>query len=162
MQLDLNPPIGAGPWHFGMPIAEATEAASPWGEVRVGQPAPGRTAFKVVIVHPGFEIVLLTDDGQSLTGIEVWRFERDDADVRVGFEGMDIFRTPARDLIQRISEAGHRTDTIDDEATVFPGLTLLLSRDTSREVPLDPHDGQPLYVHYALVGPKGYLDAYLD
>lgn len=158
MQLNLNPPTGTGPLRFGMPIAEAAEVASAWGEVRVGEPAQGRTAFKVLIVHPEFEVVLLSDDGKSLTGVEVWRFENEEADVHVHFDGMDVFRTPARDLIQRISEAGHEADTSDDEVAVYPGLALLLSRETSREAPLDPQDGLPLYVHYALVAPSGYFD----
>ncbi|MFI8993387.1 hypothetical protein [Streptomyces sp. NPDC053542] len=158
MQLDLNPPIGAGPLRFGMPIAEATELASVWGEARKAGPTRGRTAFKVLIVHPEFEIVLAAEDGKSLTAIEAWRFENDEADVRVEFNGMDIFRTPARDLIQRISEAGHESEIGDNEETIYPDLALALSRETSREVPLDPHDGLPLYVHYALVAPSGYFD----
>lgn len=115
-------------------------------------------AFKALIVHPEFEVVLLSDDGKTLTGLEAWRFENDDADVRVKFNGMDVFRTPARDLIQGISEAGHEADTSDDEVTVYPELALLLSRETSREVPLDPDDGFPLYFHYALAAPSGYFD----
>ncbi|MEU6115157.1 hypothetical protein ABZ840_11590 [Streptomyces sp. NPDC047117] len=158
MQLDLNPPVGVGPLRFGMPITEATEAASAWGDVKVGDPAPGRTAFKVLIVHPEFEVVLMADDGKSLTAIEAWRFEHDEADVRVEFNGLDVFRTPARELVQRISDAGHEGDTSDEEVAVFPDLALLLSRETSREVPLDPYDDLPLYVHYALAAPGGYFD----
>ncbi|WP_078600981.1 hypothetical protein [Streptomyces violens] len=158
MQLNLNPPTGVGPLCFGMAIADAAEVASAWGEVRVGQPAQGSTAFKVLIVHPDFEVVLLADDGETLTGVETWRFENEEADVQVEFDGMDVFRTPAHDLIQRISEAGHEADTSDDEVTVYPGLALLLSRETSREAPLDPHDGHPRYVHYALAAPSEYFD----
>ncbi|MGI5468595.1 hypothetical protein [Streptomyces sp. CA-132043] len=157
MRLNLNPPTGAGPLRFGMPLAEATEVASAWGDVKVGEPVPGRTAFKVLIAHPECEVVLLADDGKSLTAIEAWRFENAEADVRVEFNGLDIFRTPARELIQRIGEAGHEGDT-DDEVAVFPDLALLLSRETSREVPLDPHDGLPVHVHYALAAPSGYFD----
>ncbi|MEV0601257.1 hypothetical protein AB0I82_18420 [Streptomyces sp. NPDC050315] len=158
MQLPLNPPTGAGPLRFGMPIAEATEIASAWGETRKAGPTQGRTAFKVLIVHPEFEVVLLADDGETLTGVEAWRFEKDDADVRVEFNGLDIFRTPARELIQQISDAGHEADTSDEEVAIYPDLALLLSRETSREVPLDPHDDLPLYFHYALAAPSGYFD----
>lgn len=157
MELTLNPPTSVGPLRFGMPVSEAIDAASAWGEVRVGEPARGRIGFKVLIAHRDFEVVLLVDDGETLTGVEAWRFEHEDADVFVEYEGIDVFRTPARDVIQRINETGHDADTSDDEVAIYPDLALLLSRETSREVPTDPHDGLPLYFHYALAAPSGYF-----
>jgi hypothetical protein len=157
-RLTLNPPTGAGPLRFGMPLSEAIDAASAWGDVRVGEPAPGRVGYKVLIAHRECEIVLLADDGRTLTGIEAWRFERDDADVLVEYEDIDIFRTPARDVVQCLDETGHAGDTSDEEVAVYPDLGLLLSRETSRDVPADPHDGQPLHFHYALAAPSGYFN----
>lgn len=106
-----------------MPIDEATVLASAWGEARRHEPTPGRTTVKVVIVHPEFEVVLLAEDGQSLTAVESWRFENDDADVYVEFNGLDVFRTPARELLQRISESGHAVEIDDENDIIYPDLT---------------------------------------
>lgn len=158
MRLEIHPPTGVGPLRFGMPITDAATLAAEWGELKTGEPAPGRTGFKSLVLHPKFEIVLLADDGKSLTGVEAWRFEDDTADVLVEFEGTDVFRTPARDVVRRLQSAGHEIDTSDEEVAICPELALLLSRETSREVAMDTTDGLPLYFHYVLAAPSGYFD----
>lgn len=157
MHLDIHPPTGVGPLRFGMEFTEAADLVSEWGEVKVAEPAQGWTAFKAVVVHPDFEVVLLVDDGRTLTGVEAWRFEHDTADVTVEFDGMDVFRMPAREVVARLTEAGHDADTSDEEVAVFPNLALLLSRETSRDVELDDTDGFPLHFHYVLAAPGGYF-----
>lgn len=160
----MTPGRGMGPLLFGTPIAEAMRIASAWGEVSPTAPDPEFGDFKAVVQHPQFEVVLICDDGATLTAVEAWRFEDDDADVQVTFSGRDIFRTPARQLVRILTEEGNTVGSPDEdeepdaEETVFPEVALLLSRDTSREVPMDPEDDLPLYFHYAILAPGGYFE----
>lgn len=153
-----------GPLLFGTPIEEAMRTASAWGEVSQTAPDPEFGDYKAVVRHPEFELVLICDDGATLTAVEAWRFEDDAADVQVTFSGRDIFRTPARELVHTLTEEGNSVGSLDEdeepdeEVTVFPEVALLLSRDTSREVPMDPEDGLPLYFHYAILAPGGYFE----
>jgi hypothetical protein len=48
-----------------------------------------------------------------------------------------------REILTRLTEAEHDVDTSDEEVAVIPDLSLLLSRETSREVELDSTDGLP-------------------
>jgi hypothetical protein len=159
----MSPGQGVGPLLFGISIKEAMRIASSWGQVSPTAPDSESGDFKVLVQHPQFEVVLICDDGATLTAVEVWRFEEDDADVQVTFSGRDIFRTPARQLVRLLTEEGNAAGSLDEEAldeevTVFPEVALLLSRDTSREVTVDPEDKLPLFFHYALLAPSGYFD----
>jgi hypothetical protein len=163
VRLEMSPGQGVGPLLFGTSIKEAMHIASSWGEIFPTAPDSEFGAFKVVVQHPQFEVVLICDDGATLTAAEAWRFEDDDADVQVKFSGRDIFRTPARQLVRLLAEEGNIVGSSDEEAldgevTVFPEVALLLSRETSREVAMDPEDNLPLFFHYALLAPSGYFD----
>jgi hypothetical protein len=158
MDLAVQPPQGVGDIRFGEEFTTVAERLRPLGNLQVAAPAPGNTAFKATLGLPEFEITVLVDDGTHVTAVEVWRFEHDNADVHVTFGDLDLFRTPARELTARIEEMGHESDSPEPEVTVFPELSLLLSRDTSRDVPLDDTDGLPLYVHYVLAASAGYFD----
>ncbi|MEU0074763.1 hypothetical protein ABZ027_35300 [Streptomyces sp. NPDC006332] len=158
MDIAVEPPLGVGDIQFGEEFTAVADRLRSLGDLRVASPAPGRTAFKSTLVLPDFEITLLMDDGVHVTAVEVWRFENDAAEVHVHYGDLDLFRTPARELAARIEEMGNASVSPDEEVTIFPELSLLLSRETSREVPLDETDGLPLYAHYVLAAPAGYFD----
>ncbi|CAI7642438.1 unnamed protein product [Penicillium manginii] len=148
VRLEMSPGQGVGPLLFGISIKEAMRIASSWGQVSPTAPDSESGDFKVLVQHPQFEVVLICDDGATLTAVEVWRFEEDDADVQ---------------LVRLLTEEGNAAGSLDEEAldeevTVFPEVALLLSRDTSREVTVDPEDKLPLFFHYALLAPSGYFD----
>ncbi|MFE9413886.1 hypothetical protein ACFYN0_34640 [Streptomyces sp. NPDC006704] len=158
MDLAVQPPFGVGDIRFGEEFTDVAERLRPQGNLHTASPPPGSTAFKATLALPDFEITLLMDDGIHVTAVEVWRFEDDAADVRVHFADLDLFRTPARELATRIQEMGNASVAPDNDVTIFPELALLLSRETSRDVPLDETDRLPLYAHYVLAAPAGYFD----
>ncbi|WP_344959086.1 hypothetical protein [Actinomadura miaoliensis] len=90
-----------------------------------------------------------------MTAIEVWRFHNEDADAHVLLDGVDVFRTPARVLLARLSEQGHDVQDADDEYPRVSGLTLAFTRTAGHEVPMDT-DGMPLYFESVLVAAEDY------
>ncbi|MBL1083562.1 hypothetical protein JK359_16540 [Streptomyces actinomycinicus] len=111
MDLAVQPTRGVGDIRFGEEFSAVAERLRPLGDLQVAAPAPGNSAFKATLALPDFEITVLVDNGTHVTAVEVWRFERDDADVHVTFGNLDLFRTPARELTARIEEMGHGSDS---------------------------------------------------
>ncbi|MGW2185580.1 hypothetical protein [Streptomyces sp. NPDC001719] len=156
MELLLEPPNGVASVRIGMSMDEASEAAAVWGEVRASGPFVHDPGVKLVAVNDDFEVVVHLEDGESFTAVEVWRFRRDDADVRVLLDDLDIFRTPARDVLRRLAARGHDVDVSEPEYPVIPGLTLAFTREAGHEVARDPEDGLALYFESVLVADAHY------
>lgn len=181
MELYLDPPRGvigtagngAGtpgqPPEFGPGIAlgmgqrDAARAASAYGTTTMTPagtiniagtlfPTPAR----IVATTSAFELVLILDDGISLTAIEVWRPRDPRAAVTVRYDGLDVFRTPAVHLLDQLRARGHRIEAEDEGAGAWaPDLALGFSRVAEHEVPRGA-DGQPLYFESVLVTAAGY------
>jgi hypothetical protein len=79
----------------------------------------------------------------------------------VTFRGIDVFTTPALELLSQIEAMGHEIIRHEPLHPVVPKLSLGFTRDAGHEVPLDT-DGQPLYFQAVLVAPEGYYDALLQ
>ncbi|MEU5571361.1 hypothetical protein [Streptomyces coeruleorubidus] len=98
-----------------------------------------------------FDAVVILRDQKTVNAVDVSAPEEEDSDLRVMWRGFDVFRTPARQLLQAFSEAGYRIDDSNPEEPVVLDLTIAFNRWTSQEVPVDPEDGLPLYFTAALV-----------
>jgi hypothetical protein len=180
MELHLDPPRGviAGAGLSAVPggtsrsvpdIAlgagerEAVRAASAYGPTTVtpaGTVNIAGTLFptptQIVATAPGFNLVLVLDDGISVTAIEVWRPRDPAADITVRYDGLDVFRTPAVQLLDLLRARGHRIETEDEGAGAWaPDLALGFSRVAEHEVPMGA-DGHPLYFESVLVTAAGY------
>ncbi|MEV5318723.1 hypothetical protein AB0K92_13900 [Streptomyces sp. NPDC052687] len=86
MDVELLPHVGVAAFRLGMPFDDAVAEARTWGRVE-HSPEGGRPPGKYVVVNETyqFEFVLLfeAEDKEELTGIEVWRFRDEAADIRL-------------------------------------------------------------------------------
>ncbi|MCX5227275.1 hypothetical protein ABZY16_00660 [Streptomyces sp. NPDC006553] len=152
MDLLLEPPHGAGPVRLGMTLDEAVVAVSPWGEPRV-RTRPNRVLVTVSTACDGVGVEVLLEDRDTVTAVELWwPGEGRETATRVLLDGVDVFRTPADELLGDLPAR----ETAGD-APFVPGLSLGFTRRTSQEVPRRP-DGLPVCFTSVLVGGEGYFD----
>ncbi|MEV5592553.1 hypothetical protein [Streptomyces sp. NPDC052496] len=156
--IELEPPQGITGFPLGAAAETVLAEAAEWGRVKVqdaGVADPVRH-MKAVVLHPQFETVLHFEDGRTLTAAEVWIPRPGPEQITVRFRGLDVFRTPARKLLERVEDMGF---TVRDETlyAYVPQLSLGFTRVAGHEVPLDS-DGEPLYFQAVLTGPADYYD----
>jgi hypothetical protein len=159
MNIELDPPRGITGFSFGMPAADVKEAAAALGEITVrneGSADPFRS-MTVLALHPQFEIKFDLGDGKTLTGAEVWIPRPGPEEVTVTFRGINVFTTPARQLLGQIEAMGHSVNHREPGHPLVPNLSLGFTREAGHDVPLDT-DGEPLYFQAVYVGPEDYYD----
>ncbi|CAM5410411.1 hypothetical protein STANM309S_01218 [Streptomyces tanashiensis] len=82
----------------------------------------------------GFQAALERD--HRVTAVTVWGPDEDeDPDVQVLLDGLDVFRTPADEILAHAARKGWTVNNDDPRAPYIPGVTLAFTRDTSQEVP---------------------------
>ncbi|WP_330458983.1 hypothetical protein OIB37_20080 [Streptomyces sp. NBC_00820] len=149
MELELAPHLGVGRFRLGMAVAEARDVVREWGLFRVvaSDASPGQ----IVLTHDGslLNIVLGFTKG-ALSGVELFRFLREDADVRVLLDGLDVFRTPSEALLEQLAERGRVIEENDLGFDALPELKMILSNQSSHAHPAD-EAGDPIYFDYVLV-----------
>ncbi|MGK5730284.1 hypothetical protein [Streptomyces sp. URMC 124] len=155
MDIRLAPPHGVAPVQIGMSLGEARHMAATWGEVKVSGPFAHTSSVKVIAVNQDFQVVVHLEGGESVTAVEVWR-SAGDADVRVLLGELDVFRTPAREVLRRLAAQGYEIDVSEPEYPTVGGLTLAFTREAAHEVECDPEDGLPLYFESVLVADANY------
>ena len=159
MDIELDPPNGITGFPLGMPSAALKEAASVLGRTRVSNEGSASEfrRMKVLTLHPQFEIVFHLEDGKTLTAAEVWIPQPGPEEITVRFRGIDVFRTPALQLLEQLEAMG--LTVLHDEPNYWtvPKLSLGFTRVAGHEVPLDT-DGEPLYFQAVLTGPTDYYD----
>ncbi|ANP48494.1 hypothetical protein J2Z21_005822 [Streptomyces griseochromogenes] len=149
MEVEIRPHVGVGPFRLGMSVEEARGAFH--------GPGPFRTVASDA--HPG-QIVLTHDESRlnivlgftsgALSGVELFRFQNEDADVRILFDGLDVFRTPSEDLFGQLARRGHVIEEDDLGFDALPELKVILASQSGHEHPVD-EEGDPLYYDYVLV-----------
>ncbi|MEU5025362.1 hypothetical protein [Streptomyces milbemycinicus] len=158
MDIELDPPNGITGFPLGMPAEDLKTAAAELGRIKVSNDGSAArfSSMKVLALHPQFEIVFHLEDGRTLGAAEVWIPRPGPEDFRIHFRGIDVFRTPARELLGRLGAMG--LTVLDETSYAFvPGLSFGFTRVAGHEVPLDT-DGEPLYFQAVLTGPKDYYD----
>lgn len=160
MDIELNPPTGITGFPLGMPAEEVKDLAASLGRIEVQDEGSAHRYhhMKVLALHPQFEITFLIEDGKTLTAAEVWTPRPGPEDITVTFGGINVFTTPALELLTQIEAMGHEIIRHEVLHPVVPGLSLGFTRDAGHEVPRDT-DGWPLYFQAVLVGAENYYDA---
>lgn len=163
MRFELDPPNGITGFPIGMTAADLIRAARKLGRVKVE--SPGSTepfdVMKVHLLHPQFDVIFSCEDGATLAYAELWAPEPGPEEFTVTWRGLDVFQTPALELLERIRALGHQID--ETEAPyhyTVPALPLGFTREAGHEVPL-AQDGEPLYLQAVGVGGPGYYDRQL-
>ncbi|MFE2560349.1 hypothetical protein ACFXGT_30885 [Streptomyces sp. NPDC059352] len=59
--------------------------------------------------------------------------EGEDPDVQVLLDGLDIFRTPADEILAHATRKGWHVNNDDPRAPCIPGVTLAFTRDVGHE-----------------------------
>lgn len=62
--------------------------------------------MKVTVLHPQLGIVFHCDDGATAAFIELWAPGAGPDEITVTWRGLDVFRTPAPELLERIRALG--------------------------------------------------------
>ncbi|MFJ4921821.1 hypothetical protein [Streptomyces sp. NPDC088725] len=149
MELELLPHVGVARFRLGMSVEEARDAVRDWGLFRTvsSDPVPGQ--IQLSNDESGLGVVLGFTSG-ALSGVELWRFTNEDADVRVVLDGLDAFRTPSEDLFEQLAERGHTIEENDPGFDGLPELKVILANESSYEYPMD-EEGYLIYYDYVLV-----------
>jgi hypothetical protein len=159
-RFEIDPPHGVAGFPFGMPLDELIEATTPLGHVRLEDPGQRRPDVytKLFVVRPSFTAIFACEDGQNLTAVELWAPEPSEQDrITVELQGIDVFGTPALEVLDLLAARGHELDDTDPDHPRFPDLALGFTRTRGHEVPL-ASDGRPRYFQAVLTGPAGYYD----
>ncbi|MFD9030983.1 hypothetical protein ACFVZW_07525 [Streptomyces sp. NPDC059567] len=158
MQFVLDPPRGVALVLLGMTLDETVAAVSAWGAPRV-YPADEVRDFDLVSTEYdgiGFQAALERD--HRVTAVTVWGpDEGEDPDVQIMLDGLDVFRTPADEILANAARKGRQVNDNDPRAPCIPGVTLAFTRDTSQEVPRD-EEGLPVYFTSVLVADEKYRE----
>ncbi|MFI1660450.1 hypothetical protein ACH4ZU_36895 [Streptomyces sp. NPDC020472] len=158
MQFVLDPPRGVAPVRLGMTLDETVAAVSAWGAPRV-YPADTVRNFDLVSAEYdgiGFQAALERD--HLVTAVTIWGPDEDeDPDVQVLLDGLDVFRTPADEILAHAARKGWHVNNDDPRAPYIPGVTLAFTRDTSQEVPRD-ENGLPVHFTSVLVADEKYRE----
>lgn len=159
MDIELDPPRGITGFPFGMSAEDVKDAAAALGETRVQDEGSAHRFhhMKVLALHPQFEITFLIEDGKTLRAAEVWIPRPGPEDITVTFRGINVFSTPARQLMDQIEAMGHPVYRRELGHPLVPNLSLGFTREAGHDVPLDT-DGEPLYFQAVLAGPENYYD----
>ncbi|WP_371476706.1 hypothetical protein [Kitasatospora sp. NBC_00315] len=159
MDIELDPPNGITGFPLGMPAEAVKQAAAELGRTKVSNEGSTSTfrPMRVTALHPQFEIVFHMQRGTTLRAAEVWNPEPGPETINVSFRGLDVFRTPALQLVEQLKDLGLTVLHSEPSHWVLPKLSLGLTRTTGHEVPLDT-DGEPLYFQAVLTGPDDYYD----
>jgi hypothetical protein len=159
MDIELDPPNGITGFPLGMPAPEVEAAAAQLGRVKVTNEG-STSAFrpmKILALHPQFEIVFHIERGKTLQAAEVWIPRPGPQQITVRFRGVDVFRTPALQLLEQLRGLGLTVLQVEPSHWTVPKLSLGLTRTVGHEVPLDT-DGEPKYFQSVLTGPTDYYD----
>ncbi|MFG2697224.1 hypothetical protein [Kitasatospora sp. NPDC048407] len=163
MDIELDPPHGITGFPIGMPTDDLKQAAARLGQVKVSNEGSTSTfrPMRVTALHPQFEIVFHMERGKTLRAAEVWNPRPGPEEITVRFRGIDVFRTPALQLIQQLEAMGETVLHNEPSFWTIPKLSLGFTRTAGHEVPLDT-DGEPLYFQAVLTGPTDYYDFLLE
>lgn len=149
MRLELNPPVGAGPVEIGMRSDDVMRVLREIpGYV---EPGPGEAR------QPGFghyESGMSISAGPGRAGVvEAIEIYRPAADVQVVYHDLDVFNTPAQEVVDRLS--GMTPLQIEDDGllVVAPELLMSLWRPV---LPEDEDDEDGRYFDSVLVAAPGY------
>ncbi|MFJ8430885.1 hypothetical protein ACIQ9P_06255 [Kitasatospora sp. NPDC094019] len=152
MDFDLTPPYGVGPLRIGMDRQAAGAALDSLRDPSTVSESdrPGQHVFR-----PGGLMIGIHCTRDMLEAIELGRpsFPGD----RVAFRDLDVFATPARELVRRMGEYTAIEADPDDPAS-FVAFDLLLSLWRPFAADDEPEEEQGYYFSSVLLARPGYYD----
>ncbi|WP_378734673.1 hypothetical protein [Nocardia brasiliensis] len=153
MNIELDPPVGIPPVLIGMSREEAFRALGVWGSPELLTGPTDR--LRVRDAELNVDIFVHLESADEVTAIEIWRPEDPSADIVVEFHELDVFRTPAREVLAELRSQGVRIDDSDRYYPNCPELTLGFNLEGDGSAGLD-EEGLSIYFESALVAGPGY------
>lgn len=153
VKIELRPPEGVTGVALGATRVEAQEQCA-----RLGDPEEfrrgGEGPVSLVVPRPsGLSLFVYFDGDDRVDAIEIGRPDGDEDSVHLG--GLDVFTTPAEDLVEPL-RGEHRVDVEDGgRSIVLPDLLIALWR---RFLPEGPTDPEGRFFESVLVAAPGYYD----
>ena len=151
MIFELCPPEIAGPLHMGAPIADTVEILKGLGTPLVLCRPRGSPPGLGVRRSSGLFISALFGPDGHLEAIEFGRPEA--ADDIVIYDGLDVFTTPAEDVMAQLRHCGAEHEEEDGYAFTAPDLFLSLWRSA---IPESPDDQEGRFFESILIARTGY------
>ena len=155
MIFELHPPQAAGPLHIGAAGHDTFEILKQLGVPVVLCRAAGSGPAWGVHRPSGLFIAAFFDADNRLEAIEFGR--PDSTDDTVTYDTLDVFTTPAADLITRLRQRTtvHQEQEEDAYALTAPSLLLSLWRQVT---PRAPEDQEGPFFESVLIARPGYYD----
>jgi hypothetical protein len=153
MIIELNPPLAAGPLDLAATGDEIIAAMRQFGEPRAFCRVAGdRPGWSVEDPNGLFLSAYFGADDRAIA-IEIGR--PTNAVVSVIYDGLDVFQTPAADLVEALSRGTRILPEEDGHLFTAPDLLLSLWRPTAPE---GPDDDEGKYFESVLIAKPGYHD----
>jgi hypothetical protein len=151
MIFELRPPVAAGPLLIGATGHDTVEALKQIGSPQIFCTTPGSRPAWGVQRPSGLFISSYFDANDDLEAIEFGRPSGKD-DV-VTYDGLDVFTTPAADLVTHLRRHTTVRQEENEHAFTATGLLLALWRQVS---PDSPADQEGRFFDSVLVAQPGY------
>ena len=155
MNFDLHPPQAAGPLRIGTAGHDTVEILKQLGTPQVLCRTAGSPPAWGVHRPSGLFVLILFDADDHVEAIEFGR--PDSTDDSVAYDGLDVFATPAADLIRQLRQrtAIDVEEEEDGHAFTAPSLLLSLWRPVTPE---SPEDQEGRFFESVLIARPGYYD----
>jgi hypothetical protein len=160
MIITLQPPEGVPPLLIGMSIDEARDAMTLWGDPEDVSTLPGEARrLRVRNETLTRDIFAHINDVGTVSAIEIWRptfSERQIEKVEVLYGDIDMFASPASDVLRQLRSQGVEIDESDPFYPSCPQLTLGFNREGGSDV--DEESGVSRFFESILVAGPGYYE----
>ncbi len=154
MIITLRPPDAAGPLRVGATGPDTADTLRHLGDPQeFRRTADSRPAW-AVDRPSGLFVSVYFDADDRVEAIEFGR-GAETADDAVSYNGLDVFRTPAADLVAELRRHTTVQEKEDGHSFIAPELLLAFWRPTTPETP-DDEDGR--FFESALLARPGYYD----
>ncbi|MEV0794386.1 hypothetical protein [Kribbella sp. NPDC050459] len=153
MIIELHPPRSAGRLELAATGDEIVATMRQFGEPEVLCRAAGDRAGWCVTHPSGLFLSAYFDADDRAEAIELGR--PTDPGVAVTYGGLDIFQTPAADLVEALRRTTRVLEEENGHSYTAPDLLLALWRPTTPE---DPDDAEGNYFESVLIAEPGYYD----
>ena len=153
MIFELHPPQAAGPLRIGATGHDTVEILRQLGDPEVFCRTAGSRPAWGVRRPSGLVIITYFDADDRLEAVEFGRPQgKDDA---ITYDGLDVFTTPAADLITQLRQRSTVHEEEGGHAFTAPSLLLSLWRPVT---PRSPDDQEGRFFESVLIAPPGYYD----
>ncbi|MQY07523.1 hypothetical protein [Actinomadura macrotermitis] len=158
--IELEPLQGAGPIPLGAPFEEAGRALAAWGTPQPYAPYPGAEPLDWRLADSAVGAHVHCGSKGTVQTIELYRHPETTPQAQVLLLGLDVFATPAEQVIAHLRAHHDVVDEHDGHDLAVPSLSIGMSRPMVPDPDEDDEETIARYTTFTtvlLAGP-GYYD----